>query len=316
MGFKEALDKIKQQRDYESEIADLKAKLQAAEQEKSALQTKIEILEKSANAITDSNAVVKQNYELQQIMEVFKKELSNLPPFASKDKVIIYERYNYLVVIIDFFCVPVLKEFGMTDLAERMQIMSKSLRSDALELLSGRVVTKALNGELQESVDSVKERFSRFVGCDEEKQAIISDLDKNLQKAQYSRAFINYVRNAYGDNLWSLIPKDKPQIKQWLEMIIGIGTLAADFVVSVDKHRVLTAGAFREVVGLPDRHTEPFSHNDFERSTEQSNRVYELLLDLSKTYGIDLSKMRVYADGQNVCAPHYKPVNLSGIERE
>jgi hypothetical protein len=46
-------------------------------------------------------------------------------------------------------------------------------------------------------------------------------------------------------------------------------------------------------------------------SGETANRTYELLLKLAKEYGIDLSKMRVYAHNLNICQGHYQPNTLT-----
>ena len=101
-------------------------------------------------------------------------------------------------------------------------------------------------------------------------------------------------------------------------MIISIGTQAISLANSCDLPTNFASGIMRELLDLKPLNHHMFAHHDYERSTSDSNSTYELLLDLSKQYGIDLSKMKVFAlDDLNVCAPHYNPTHniQSGKER-
>lgn len=325
MGVKGIMSAIKKNRDYEAEIAALKAELQAVkaekekeknrlETEKKLLQGKIDVLEKSARILTDTNVAQKTSYELQKIMENFKQELAKLPPFQSEDAVTVQERYSYLFVLIDFFCVPVLKELGMAEMATRLKKMSKSFRSDGPELYAGRVLNATLSETLSEDPETVLTKgFAKFIDCDAEKKTVLGKFAKNINNAQYTKAFVDYTIKKYGKNNL-LVPEDKDSMKKWLEMIIELGALARDFVASVGVHKDYAAGGMKHILGMKEASRKPFCHNDPENSGRTSNKIYEALLDLSKTYGIDLSKMMVYGGSHNVCYPHYKPE--SSIQKE
>lgn len=331
MGVKDIMSAIKKNRDYEAEIAALKAELQAVkaeketeknrlETEKKLLQGKVDVLEKSARILTDTNVAQKTSYELQKIMEKFKQELAKLPPFKSKDAVSLQERYSYLFVLIDFFCVPVLEELGMAEMASRLKTMSKSFRSDGPEVYAGRILNATLSGKIKEDPEAILHEGSvGFIGCDDEKKKVFdrynSTFVENIRRAQYTRAFVDYTINKYGhENLTDLVPEDTDSMKKWLEMIIELGALARDFVASGGSPKIYATGGMHHILGMPEVSKNPFCHNDPERSGRISNKTYEGLLELSKTYGIDLSKMMVYARGLNVCYPHYKPESL--IQKE
>lgn len=321
MGVKDIMSAIKKNRDYEAEIAALKAELQAVkaeketeknrlETEKKLLQGKVDVLEKSARILTDTNVAQKTSYELQKIMEKFKQELAKLPPFVSKDAVNLQERYSYLFVLIDFFCVPVLEELGMAEMASRLKTMSKSFRSDGPELFAGRILNATLSGEITDPEATFTKRLPYFIGCDDEKKKVFDRYGtfvENINNAQYTKAFVDYTIKKYGKNNL-LVPEDKDSMKEWLEMIIELGALARDFVASVGLAKIYASGGMGHILGMKEASRKPFCHNDPERSGRTSNKIYEALLDLSKTYGIDLSKMMVYARGLNVCYPHYEPV--------
>lgn len=325
MGVKDIMSAIKKNRDYEAEIAALKAELQAVkaeketeknrlETEKKLLQGKVDVLEKSARILTDTNVAQKTSYELQKIMENFKQELAKLPPFQSKDAVSLQERYSYLSVLIDFFCVPVLEELGMAEMASRLKTMSKNFRSDGPELYAGRVLNATLSGEIRENPEhTLNEGLARFIDCDAEKKTVLGEFAVNINNAQYTKAFVDYIIKKYGKNN-PLVPEDKDSMKKWLEMIIELGALARDFVASVGSCKDYAAKGVKHILGMPEAHKESFCHNDPAHSGWTSNKIYEALLDLSKTYGIDLSKMMVYGGSHNVCHPHYKPESL--IQKE
>lgn len=327
MGVKDIMSAIKKNRDYEAEIAALKAELQAVkaeketekirlEKDKKLLQGKVDVLEKSARILTDTDVAQKTSYELQKIMENFKQELAKLPPFKSKDAVNLQERYSYLSVLIDFFCVPVLEELGMAEMASRLKTMSKNFRSDGPEVIAGRILNATLSGRIRENPEhTLNEGLAKFIGCDDEKKTVLGEFAENINNAQYTKAFVDYTIKKYGkNNLNELVPEDKDSMKKWLEMIIELGALARDFVASVGVPKDYASGGVKHILGMPEAHKEPFCHNDPERSGRTSNKTYEALLDLSKTYGIDLSKMMVYGGTHNVCYPHYKPESL--IQKE
>lgn len=319
MGVKDIMSAIKKNRDYEAEIAALKAELQAVkaeketeknrlETEKKLLQGKVDVLEKSARILTDTDVAQKTSYELQKIMEKFKQELAKLPPFKSKDAVNLQERYSYLFVLIDFFCVPVLEELGMAEMASRLKTMSKRFRSDGPELFAGRILNATLSGKIRENPEhTLNEGLSDFIGYDDERKTVLGEFAENINNAQYTKAFVDYTIKKYGKNNL-LVPEDKDSMKEWLEMIIELGALARDFVASVGLAKIYASGGMGHILGMKEASRKPFCHNDPERSGRTSNKIYEALLDLSKTYGIDLSKMMVYARGLNVCYPHYEPV--------
>lgn len=327
MGVKDIMSAITKNRDYEAEIAALKAELQAVkaeketekirlEKDKKLLQGKVDVLEKSARILTDTDVAQKTSYELQKIMENFKQELAKLPPFKSKDAVNLQERYSYLSVLIDFFCVPVLEELGMAEMASRLKTMSKNFRSDGPEVIAGRILNATLSGRIRENPEhTLNEGLAKFIGCDDEKKTVLGEFAVNINNAQYTKAFVDYTIKKYGkNNLNELVPEDKDSMKKWLEMIIELGALARDFVASVGVPKDYASGGMHHILGMPEVYKNPFCHNDPERSGRTSNKIYEALLDLSKTYGIDLSKMMVYARGHNVCYPHYKPESL--IQKE
>lgn len=327
MGVKDIMSAIKKNRDYEAEIAALKAELQAVkaeketeknrlETEKKLLQGKVDVLEKSARILTDTNAAQKTSYELQKIMEKFKQELAKLPPFQSKDAVYLQERYSYLSVLIDFFCVPVLEELGMTEMASRLKTMSKSFRSDGPEVIAGRILNATLSGTISKDPETVlTKQLAEFIDCDAEKKNVLDTFVENIRRAQYTKAFVDYTINKYGHkNLTNLVPEDKDSMKKWLEMIIELGALARDFVASGGSPKDYATGGMRHILGVKELFNVTFCHNDPEHSGRTSNKTYEALLDLSKTYGIDLSKMMVYARAHNVCYPHYEPESL--IQKE
>lgn len=327
MGVKDIMSAIKKNRDYEAEIAALKAELQAVkaeketektrlETEKKLLQGKVDVLEKSARMLTDTDVAQKTSYELQKIMEKFKQELAKLPPFKSKDAVNLQERYSYLFVLIDFFCVPVLEVLGMAEMASRLKTMSKNFRSDGPELYAGRILNATLSGRIKENPEhTLNEGLARFIGCDDEKKTVLDELAENINNAQYTKAFVDYTIKKYGKNKHiALVPEDKDSMKQWLEMIIELGALARDFVASVGAPKDYVNGGMRHILGVKEIFNVTFCHNDPEHSGRKSNKTYEALLDLSKTYGIDLSKMMVYSGILNVCQPHYKPESL--IQKE
>ncbi len=327
MGVKDIMSAIKKNRDYEAEIADLKAELQAVKAEKETekirletdkklLQGKIDALEKSARILTDTDVAQKTSYELQKIMEKFKQELAKLPPFQSKDAVSLQERYSYLSVLIDFFCVPVLEELGMAEMASRLKTMSKNFRSDGPELYAGRILNATLSGRIKENPEhTLNEGLARFIDCDAENKKVLDTFVENIRRAQYTKAFVDYTINKYGhENLTDLVPEDKDSMKKWLEMIIELGALARDFVATGGSSKDYAAGGMRHILGVKESFNVTFCHNDPAHSGRKSNKTYEALLDLSKTYGIDLSKMMVYGGSHNVCHPHYKPESL--IQKE
>lgn len=334
MGINDIMSGFKKNRDYEAEIAALKAELQAVKAEKETeknrleteknrletdkklLQGKIDVLEKSARILTDTNVAQKTSYELQKIMENFKQEWAKLPPFQFNDAVTVQERYSYLFVLIDFFCVPVLEELGMEEMATRLKQMSKSFRSDGPELYAGRVLNATLSGRLSEDPETVLTNgFAKFIDCDAEKKTVLGEFAKNIKNAQYTKAFVDYTIKKYGENnLNELVPEDTDSMKKWLEMIIELGALARDFVASVGRRKDYAAEGMKHILGMKEASREPFCHNDPERSGWASNKTYEALVDLSEKYGIDLSKMMVYARRFNVCQPHYKPESL--IQKE
>ena len=327
MGVKDIMSAITKNRDYEAEIAALKAELQAVkaeketeknrlETEKKLLQGKVDVLEKSARILTDTDVAQKTSYELQKIMENFKQELAKLPPFKSKDAVNLQERYSYLFVLIDFFCVPVLEELGMAEMASRLKTMSKNFRSDGPELCAGRILNATLSGRIRENPEhTLNEGLARFIDCDAEKKTVLGEFAENINNAQYTKAFVDYTIKKYGkNNLNELVPEDKDSMKKWLEMIIELGALAQNFVVSFGAPKDYCWGGIRHILGMKDYSNRTFCHNDPERSGRMSNKTYEGLLDLSKTYGIDLSKMMVYGGSYNVCQPHYTPESL--IQKE
>ena len=326
MGVKDIMSAIKKNRDYEAEIAALKAELQAVkaeketeknrlETEKKLLQGKVDVLEKSARILTDTNVAQKTSYELQKIMENFKQELAKLPPFKSKDAVSLQERYSYLSVLIDFFCVPVLEDLGMAEMASRLKTMSKNFRSDGPEVYAGRILNATLSGRIRENPEhTLNEGLANFIDCDAEKKNVLDTFVENIRRAQYTKAFVDYTLNKYGQkNLDHLVPEDKDSMKKWLEMIIELGALARDFVATGASPIIYARGGIRHILGMPEASI--FRHNDPAYSGRASNKTYEVLLDLSKTYGIDLSKIMVYGDSHhNVCHPHYKPESL--IQKE
>lgn len=325
MGAKDIISAIKKKRDYEAEIAALKAELQTVkaeketeknrlETEKKLLQGKVDVLEKSARILTDTNVAQKTSYELQKIMEKFKQELAKLPPFKSKDAVNLQERYSYLFVLIDFFCVPVLEELGMAEMASRLKTMSKRFRSDGPELFAGRILNATLSGRIRENPEhTLNEGLPDFIGYDDERKTVLGEFAENINNAQYTKAFVDYTIKKYGKNNL-LVPEDKDSMKEWLEMIIELGALARDFVASVGLAKIYASGGMRPILGVKESFNVTFCHNDPAHSGRKSNKTYEALLDLSKTYGIDLSKMMVYGGAHNVCYPHYKPE--SSIQKE
>ncbi|MDW2995352.1 MAG: hypothetical protein R8M71_00060 [Alphaproteobacteria bacterium] len=292
--------------DYEAEITELKLKLQAAEAEKIKMQQRINLLESSIKLAESTDAVYKQ----QQILDNFKQELANLPPL--EDNIKLTERYNYLFVLIDSLVIPMLVEYGFKELADKIGVISKRLRKDAIELMANRI--KIAGDDIEKHADL----FKRFISCDEEIKQLFKDADMAPQNIRYCNLFIKNVKETYGDALGRLSPVDKESTKRWLEMIISIGTQAISLANSCDLPKNFASGIMRELLDLKPHNHHMFAHYDYERSTSDSNSTYELLLDLSKQYGIDLSKMKVFAlDDFNVCAPHYNPTHniQSGKER-
>ena len=297
---------ILKKHDYEAEITELKLKLQAAEAEKIKMQQRINLLESSIKLAESTDAAYKQ----QQILDKFKQELANLPPL--EDNIKLSERYNYLFVLIDSLLIPMLVEYGFKELADKIGVISKRLRKDAIELMANRI--KIAGDDIETQADI----FKRFIGCDEEIKQLFKDADMAPQNIRYCNLFIKNVKETYGDALARLSPVDKESTKRWLEMIISIGTQAISLANSCDFPKNFASGIMRELLHLKPHNHHMFAHYDYERSTSDSNSTYELLLDLSKQYGIDLSKMKVFAlDDFNVCAPHYNPTHniQSGKER-
>ena len=98
-------------------------------------------------------------------------------PFQSKDAVNLQERYSYLFVLIDSFCVPVLEELGMAEMASRLKTMSKNFRSDGPELYAGRVLNATLSGRIRENPEhTLNEGLAKFIDCDDEKKTVLDEI--------------------------------------------------------------------------------------------------------------------------------------------
>ena len=298
MGFKDAIDNIKQKRDYEAEIAELKAKLKATEADNKKLQNKIDILEKSANAITSSNTALKQPYELQKIIENFKKELAKLPPVTGKRA---QEKYNTLFVIVDYFCIPVLKELGMEELSNKMKEISVMIKEAGIMSLCATAMHDRLNGKLTGDVSEfVKDKSKYFIGCDEEKHRTMNVLEQDLVTVEYCQRFKDLVQKKYGTlYLKHLLPDyDKKDAKDWLEMIITLGAAAYDFMVAM-------SGNSFYAHTLNANKKDEFNPDNPMKNTHAAKNAYKMLYDIAQQFGLDFSKMDVNVDRYEICKPEH-----------
>lgn len=293
--FEKAIEKIKKNRDHEKEIAELKAKLHAAEAENAELRKQNDILEKSAKALTNSDATSKQNYELQKIIENFKKELEKFTLSNKNEK--FNTGYNRLFIIIDFFCVPVLKELGLTELSDEMKKASKYIKQDVMLKVCAIGMHNRLNGDLTDDVSKwVRDIMSeRFVGCDDQKQVVLKKFEKDLRNVEFWKRFYNFIESKYGglENIRKITPKNPEDTKRWLEMMITLGAASYNLIDSVCFG--LPLGALSEIK------KEKFSPHNIMEATSVEDNAYEMLYAVSKQFGLDFSKMTVCFNKYNVC---------------
>lgn len=331
MGFNRIMDDIKRKRDYETEIAELKEKLKAAEAKNTKLQNKIDVLENSANAITNSDAALKQSYELQKIIENFKKELAKLPPMGGK----LQERYNTLFVIIDYFCIPVLKELGMQELSDQMKAMSVKIKEASItELCAVTMHSRLNNGEISNVSEFIKDKSKKFIGCDAEKQKIISMLEKDFVTVECLKTFMDFVNDkyngllpidvirkigskghGYGFSYQSDEKYDRELAIQWLEMVITIGSMAGDFLLAAMRSDDRIYGHLSQDI----KETREFDPDNPFKHTYAARNVYKLLYGISEQFGLDFSKMDVLVDRYPVCKPndsHYIPKQMLEKSRD
>ncbi len=290
----------KQTIDYEAQIAELTAKLHAAEQEKAAMQTKIRQLESMHSAPTASTIISPEH--IQTIISKFKYELSKLPQSNTPTEINIYDRYNLLYVIIQYFCIPLSQEFGMHDLSDKLKNIAPRIKIDGPELIAGRLAMTTMSGNTKKPMTLLKDKLKLFIGCDTEAQQITEKYTRAIQQIELTRIFTDYIFNMCIEHL---CPDNPDSPKEWLEKVIQLATWAHDFSrahASADPD--YATGMMAYLLGKQDTR---FTHKDPAYSGDASNKTYELLLKLSNEYGIDLSKMRVYIGRHNICQNHYQP---------
>ena len=307
--FAEVIEKIKKKRNYEKEIIELKAKLKVAEAEKAELRKQKDVLEKSAKSITDSNVVLKQNYEVQKILENFKKELGKLPPLTGRT---VQEKYNLLAIVIDSFCVPIMKELGMNDLSDKMKVISKLVKQDGVLRLCAISMHKRFDGSLTDNLSEFIEDKSKYlVNCDEEKQHVLELLRNDIQNVEFCKRFYDFVENKYGslENVRNGQPRNPEDAKHWLEMIITLGAAAYNLIDSI---------CFGLPLGvLSKNEKKEFNPHNIMESTSAENNVYELLYCVSAQFGLDFSKMTVCLDSRrNICNTYKGAMPPLGKERD
>lgn len=317
MSFMDGIKKIIQTDEHAtaSEIADLKAKLKAAEQEKQALkkqlaanaqekakmQAEINLLKQ--NATNTSDFATKNGSELyytvKKIIETFKAEISKLPPPKDNTELSLSERYNTLFTIIDKLYIPLIQEFGSEDLLKQAKSISKNIKLDAPEIYVGRILKKTLEGNLDTPVKIYNGLTAKLNGCEKENQEIEHEYSDSFHSALRTAKLVEHIKKI--EDIGNIVPQDEESTKRWLETIISLGTWAIDFALSYKNMPGYETGIIATLLGEQEKE---FRYRDPSYSGERANKIYELLLDLSKKYGIDISRTQVYAGRTNISHGH------------
>lgn len=333
MGFSDAIKKITAQRDYSAEITELQAKLQAAQTEIAELQAKNTSLQHEnkklhahLSALEQSNPDKAQAlfYKIQNITKNFNEKLASQQKFASPDTVYLNERYNYLFILLDDFCIPMFEALETPEISTRLKMISKSLKSDAPEIYAGRIMNIALsdnglelndpNFDMEQYVSNI---FTKINGSASDKSQILTTYAPSLRAARYSRALVNHIQTKFDEKkrrLQNITPDNLSAFnKEFLEMIIEIGILALSLTNNFKNQEIYAASNLGNILGTPKDPQKEFRHRDPAYSGLTSNTVYELLLDLSKKYNIDLSQMSVLINGKYICDQQPQQINTPDI---
>ena len=142
------------------------------------------------------------------------------------------------------------------------------------------------------------------------KNGILKDVTKNIEleimplpdvmiKLLADGGLVEHIKKI--EDIGNIVPQDEESTKRWLETIISLGTWAIDFALSYKNMPGYETGIIATLLGEPEKE---FRYRDPAHSGERANKTYELLLDLSKKYGIDISRTQVYAGRTNISHGH------------
>ncbi|MBR4475738.1 MAG: hypothetical protein IKP05_03610 [Alphaproteobacteria bacterium] len=292
-------EKLKQ---AQAEIKRLQAELEAtqktAAQETAQLRTELEGARTEIKTLQTSRGLG----NLDKIISHFQGEVSKLAPYA--DKAIVY-RYRVLICAVNDLLIPLAQTSGNDNAVETLKQIHNILPKDFAELVNARQLLRATT-KPEEIKATLKSYFDLVPGAE---RILQKDIEKAIQfkqakiyldeTKQFAQKLNDYFVKTYHN------VKQNPDAKVWLETILNIGTITADWtdhiLTGVDP---LYCYNYRRMMNdFNNEKDSSFDYklNDYAKSTDYSNFVHEEIVQkLVNTFGIDRNKLGFIIDNYRV----------------
>lgn len=269
-----------QLKDAQNEVERLKRELAVARSE-------IEILKKSKNSGLN---------DYSNIITHFQTEISKLSKFAVNP--VIY-RYRVMICAINDLLIPLAQNGGNADAVETLTMMRDKLPTDFAEIMIKRIT---LSPDFSpDNMDNVLKSnyFSSVPGADEIPQKDIN----NAIKLKQSKILADKLYEYFGKKYFKALEnRDNPDLKTWLECVLNMGTIAADWAESMHDGRdmIYCYNYNRIMKDFNKDNSQEYKLHDYTKSTSRSDAVYDFIQGMIETFGIDRSKLAFLVDNYRI----------------